>query len=339
MRKFIDYFSIRLIIFLASFIGLSFIAKKFYMAFLFAFAITFLASLIIDIIGRKKTAKNLLYSQFLQQAIIGGNDYVLDLVIDTLRITSYRHEANYLITNYGGQDVIIINSIKFGVVTPDEVLRHQQLCHSKNITECYLLSRIMDRRCLALARNLKEFNLHLITTKQLYHLALRRSKSSNKKLLEKRDNTPNITKVKFSDLFNILFSRRNCSRYLITACILAFMSIFTPLRTYYLVMSGVTVVLSALCLLPISDYNSPTKLGIFSKRTTEENDAFNQSLNRTFAEMSQTPPINTPLSANNNDDLEAQSSDNHDIDNSTESSLNKTATDTNTNMDNDNYNI
>ena len=71
-------------------------------------------------------------------------------------------------------------------------------------------------------------------------------------LLKKHETYPSfelVEKPRFSRLFSQMFSARNIKNYLFCAGIILLFSVFSPLKLYYYIASGVCVLLSLVCLI------------------------------------------------------------------------------------------
>lgn len=259
MRNLTDYLALRLFIFIATFIGMSFIAKTFLLAILYALSITLLLSIIIDIINKKKNRGSMSFSQFLEYSIINGNDYLLELIAKLLNLTDYTIKSNALTCNVNDANIMIIGALKFGNVSSDEVVKLHKTAIAEHVDELYLIARLLDRRSIAVANSFNDLKYIIISARRLYKLA------SKHHLIPKPTAQSHHTKSAVRTIISIALSRNLAPKYLLTAAVLGFMSIFTPLKTYYYVMTGIAMLLTVLSLSGISHNISPSKLGLFGK--------------------------------------------------------------------------
>lgn len=243
--KFIDYIVLRIIVFVLAFVITSLYIDNLWLSVAIAATVTLLASLLLDLItgGRHRRA----YAAYADSLIFGGNSAVM---AEVEKVTGLKGDItdNYLFA----ENKLVINAVKFGNVTGDEIIRYYRLHNKLHAEETYIIARHLDRKAMSVLNSV-DANIIYIPLKRVYHL----SKP------EKTQNT-NRRRRKFSDAFRYALSRSNATKYLFTALVLSVMSIFTPLKTYYLVLSGVTALLAVLSLSPIGENSGGGKRGIFS---------------------------------------------------------------------------
>lgn len=248
--KLIDFIVIRILIFLACFFALSLGVDSLLASLLLALVITFILSLIIDAVTGKRKAKG--YNRYLNTLIIGGNQAVFDEVKEITGLDGEVSENRMLLTDGS----YVFNCVKFGIVTADEIIRYYNRAVSDNVKTVYIISRQIDRKTASIMNYLDIDFVH-ISTKLLY----RRTDKSEPVTIKNHSRKP------FLSLFRFALARANAKRYLFTSAALIFMSVFTPLKVYYLVLSGIGILLSVLCLTPLGDDAYMGKKGIFERRT------------------------------------------------------------------------
>lgn len=250
--KHLDYLLVRIAVFVAAFVGLSYCINSLWLSLLVALIITFVLSLIIDAITGKRSARG--YNNYLNALIIGGNDKVFS---EVRAITHVEGEIkdNYMITN--GNEMIL-NGIKYSLVSPDEILKNYRIAKSMDIKTIYILARAIDRKSASIM-NYLDINYTHISVKYLY----RHSNKSECVAIAKRSRT------KIRQVFAFILARANAKRFLITSTLLMFLSIFTPLKAYYLTLGGLTFLLAILCLSPLGENTYKGKKGIFELRNTD----------------------------------------------------------------------
>lgn len=243
--KFIDYIVLRIIVFVLAFVITSLYIDNLWLSVAIAATVTLLASLLLDLItgGRHRRA----YAAYADSLIFGGNSAVM---AEVEKVTGLKGDItdNYLFA----ENKLVINAVKFGNVTGDEIIRYYRLQNKLNAEETYIIARHLDRKAMSVLNSV-DASIIYIPLKRVYHL----SKP------EKTQNTKRRRR-KISDAFRYALSRSNATKYLFTALVLGVMSIFTPLKTYYLVLSGVTALLAVLSLSPIGENSDGGKRGIFS---------------------------------------------------------------------------
>lgn len=243
--KFIDYIVLRIIVFVLAFVIASLYIDNLWLSVAISATVTLLASLLLDLItgGRHRRA----YAAYADGLIFGGNESVM---AEVEKVTGLKGNItdNYLFAD----SKLVINAVKFGNVTGDEIIRYYRLLKKLNAEETYIIARHLDRRAMSVLNSV-DANILYIPLKRLYHLSKPLKIENNKR-----------RRRKISDAFRFALSRANASKYLFTSLVLGIMSIFTPLKTYYLVLSGVTALLAVLSLSPIGENSDGGKRGIFS---------------------------------------------------------------------------
>lgn len=254
--KFVDYLVLRIIVFVLAFVIASLYIDNLWLSVAIAATATLLMSLLLDLItgGRHRRA----YAAYANELIIGGNDAVMS---EVKKITGLDGNVtdNYLFA----ENKLVINAVKFGNVTGDEIIRYFRLHNKLNSAETYIIARHLDRKAMSVLNSI-DANIIYIPLRRVYHLSRPEKMPSTKR-----------RRRKISDAFRYALSRSNASKYLFTALVLGVMSIFTPLKTYYLVLSSVTALLAVLSLSPIGENSDGGKRGIFSysrmKKVTHDN--------------------------------------------------------------------
>lgn len=247
--KLIDFIIIRFLIFIACFVALSLSIDNLWASILIALVITFILSLIIDAVTGKRKAKG--YNKYLNSLIIGGNKSVFDEVKAITGLDGELKENRMLLSDGS----YVFNCVKFGIVTADEIIRYYNQAAIAGVKNVYIISRQIDRKTASIMNYLDIDFIH-ISTKLLYH---RTNKSEPLEI-------KNHNRKSFISLFRFALARTNAKRYLFTSAALIFMSIFTPLKIYYLVLGGIGILLSVLCLTPLGDDTYMGKKGIFERR-------------------------------------------------------------------------
>lgn len=262
--KFVDYLVLRIIVFVLSFVIASLYIDNLWLSVAIAATATLLASLLLDLItgGRHRRA----YAAYADGLIFGGNDAVMS---EIKKITGLDGNVtdNYLFV----ENKLVINAVKFGNVTGDEIIRYYRLHNKLGAEETYIIARHLDRKAMSVLNSIDANIIH-IPLRRVYHLSRPEKMPSTKR-----------RRRKISDAFRYALSRTNASKYLFTALVLGIMSIFTPLKTYYLVLSGVTAFLAVLSLSPIGENSDGGKRGIFSysrmKRINRDDSANSDTTN------------------------------------------------------------
>ena len=109
------------------------ITIKIILASLFAL----LGLLVISAI-QKITRSKVNYKNFELYVSVQGANYIYDKLIKIFDGMNFKKRENFLISP---QNIMIMASIKFGNISPDEILKCSKTAHDNNAEKCYLIVR------------------------------------------------------------------------------------------------------------------------------------------------------------------------------------------------------
>ena len=110
----------------------------------------------------------------------------------------------------------------------------------KNFREIYICCKSCDNTARIMQNVLESQKITIYEQNDVFEL------------LKKHETYPSfelVAKPRFSRLFSQMFSARNIKNYLFCAGIILLFSVFSPLKLYYYIASGICVVLSLVCLI------------------------------------------------------------------------------------------
>lgn len=141
MKKIID----KTLTFTFLFILFYFVCVLFVQNFQLKIALSILASILFTTIislYQKLSSNKLNYKNFEILASVKGNDYILDKLLIALNNLHFTRKDNFLINE---QNEIIFCSIKFGSISPDEILKLDKTAKQENATKCYLIGKELQK--------------------------------------------------------------------------------------------------------------------------------------------------------------------------------------------------
>lgn len=141
------------------------------------------------------------------------------------------------------EKVIIFPNYKFSPCSMEEIAKFYRLAKEKNSKRIWILSRLNPRSLVLFARTLDvefEFKNSKTVRKFLYNRNM---------LMEKIPKKPvKRNKINWKELISGIFIKRRAKYFLFVGLSLAFLSIFSPLKIYYAVMSIFALGMGVACL-------------------------------------------------------------------------------------------
>lgn len=265
MAKIIDFIIFRVLIFIISFIICSLFLNNLWLSLGVSFIATVLVGLITKIIKGKFSAKYCNVDNFTKHCVINGPNYVYSLLAKIFYAEIIIEKTdNYLLLNRNGKDEMVISALKFGNISPDEILKYYNLAQKKNSNHIYIISRGIDRKSISLSNNLTSIKFSYISCRNLYKIA----KAQN--LLPDVKVKKTGARASLKTIIGVAFAKNNIKHYMFTCIILVLMSFITPLRYYYLSVALVAFILAMCCVFNVGA--SYTKTGLFDKRKLQKKD-------------------------------------------------------------------
>jgi hypothetical protein len=219
-----------LIFLLSSYISGSFIAG------LLSLTLSALIFFFLHKTVRFKKPEILSKKDFMRLLLLEGRDYVTETMRRVFSVF-YDTEAikEGITVKIGDKIILVYNGFKFGALSEEDVAASYRAAKQENIDEIYFFYNTADRRAFALA-NFIEQKIHLMPFKIFYKLA------------ERAKALPLPSKIKKPRRWGLIFksavSYVNIKYFLFASFSTALLSLFTPLRVYYLIFSAVNVLLA-----------------------------------------------------------------------------------------------
>lgn len=247
--------------FVISYLFLNLFLKSFYTKIFLSILVSILATVTISLVQKKK-ANKLNYKNFALYASVKGNDYLLEKIKLLFPKMQFEKKNNYLISS---DNTIIFCSVKFGNVSPDEIIKISNTAKEENCTKCYLIAKDLQKNASSVIFNFAD-NIKFIPLKIVFKCL----KSNN--LLDEKLSTK-IGKINYSNnIFDFIFAKNNAKRFLLVATILFLTSLIVPFKTYYIFLGATNIVLALICIIRGKVCNANSKNGIFDN-TKSSNDA------------------------------------------------------------------
>lgn len=261
MGKIVDAIIIRLIIFVGVTIISLFAIKSTAAAIAISALITIIISICLHAIEKKKKVKAMKLKKFNTYMIVYGFDRIAEIIEKIFPNTERKN--GYMIAE---QSYVIVPNYKFSKVGKDDIIKAYRLSLTENVNDIYIIGIEIDREALLFSSTLSGKKFYFIPSKVFYKAV----KAND--LLPKCELDVKSEKIKLRDILGIFFSKSNAKRYLFAAIILLLLGFLTPLKTYYLIISGVTLILAVISLFSKTSGENANKYGIFGKYQLSDNE-------------------------------------------------------------------
>ena len=210
------------------------------------FVIGLLISIAVGLLGflsyksLNKDGKRQKKSSFFASILLYGKDYsnkLISFLIPTEKFIIQKE--GYLIID-GERKILVFNNIKYGNVNEEDISKIFRINLVENCHKVILFCRDIDKKALTLFASLP-FEYQVVNLKNLYRLCEKKGLVPQEKVLVK-------TKPNLKVFIKNSFSVKSMRYFLFSALSLSLLSLITPLKTYYLIFSGINLVLCILSL-------------------------------------------------------------------------------------------
>lgn len=235
MARIIDYVSVRFAIFMLLLIWCNYFFDSIFVAAAVAVSVFIVICIAVEGVKSKSTRKKFYSSEkFTRQLAIMGSEYALQLYADSYEL-SQTISGNKLYTD----DTLYFSAVKFGSASADDVASAFRSAIEKNMRIVKIICRDASRDASLLAESLP-----LDVTFIKSHYIYKRLRSQNKlpPLLEMKKSR--LKGLSIKNMLANIFSTNNTRYYIFSGGILSVMSLITPMRLYYLIMSSVSFVMA-----------------------------------------------------------------------------------------------
>ena len=174
-------------------------------------------------------------STFFNNILLYGKEYSDRLISYLIPTNAHRIEnKDYIILN-GRKKTLILNNIKYGNANEEDVAKIFRINLLEKCEKVIMFCRDIDKKALTLLSTLT-LEYRIVNIKNLHRLA-------EKKGLIHEDSAPNRPKPKLRVLVKNTFSVKSMRYFLFSALGLSLLSLITPLKLYYLIFSGINLIL------------------------------------------------------------------------------------------------
>lgn len=238
MSVILDLMLLSFIIFIASYICLSFLSIGLGIKILCSALITLVLSSIVKRALFKGKSSEINYRKFVTYLIWQGEDKAKELLKELCADDKFEDKGDYVIAN----DKAIFLWTKYGSISADTIVKFYRACKKDSIDEAYVLTTNSDKKMMALVKTFGDVTITFNTFKPVY----RHLKKQNKLPSDIREKIPAAQIVKL--IFHTAFTRKNGFRFVGISLLLLAISFFTPFGKYYLTLASINLVLAIVCL-------------------------------------------------------------------------------------------
>lgn len=255
IRLIIDKILTIICLFIPSYLLLNFLTDNIAVKIALSCLISILGLAIISL-WHKVNSKRINYKNFELYVNVHGADYIYDKLLKVFENMQFERQGDYLISP---QKVMIIASVKFGSVSPDEVIKHNRTALSNGAEKCYLIAKELPKNAALAIFNFAP-KLKFIPLKIVYKLLKSHGLLSEKMHIA-------LGKLNYSpSIFDVVFSKNNLKKFLFVAVILLLFSFIIPFKIYYIVLGGINIVFAVICLVRGKTNTANGQYEIFDKR-------------------------------------------------------------------------
>lgn len=262
IRAFIDKFLTLICLFIPFYLISNFISQNVAIKILLATLFSVLGITAISLIQKYNKSK-VNYKNFELYATVHGASYIYEMLLQVFDNIDFVSKGDYLISS---DKTMIVCSVKFGGISPDEILKYSKMAQKEEATKCYLIAKDLPKNAAMTLFNFAD-NLKFIPLKIVFKL-LKSHKLLPQKLSVK------IGKLDYSNnIFDIIFDSNNIKKFLFVAVILFAFSFLIPLKIYYIVLGSINILFAIICLIRGKSGKYNGKYEIFEKKNNFKQNA------------------------------------------------------------------
>ncbi|MDE5549265.1 MAG: hypothetical protein K2J13_03335 [Clostridia bacterium] len=238
MSIILDLALLTFIIFIASYICLSFLTMSIGVKLLCCALITIVVASLIKKLLFKGKSNEINYRKFVTYLIWQGEDKAKELLKELCVDGDFVDNGDYVVAH--GKAIFLWT--KYGAISADTIVKFYRTCKKNSINEAYVLTTNRDKKMMSLIKSFGDVTITFCTFKPVYkHL-----KTQSKLPTDIREKIPPAQLVKL--IFHTAFTRKNGFRFAGVSLLLLAISFFTPFGKYYLVLASINLVLAVVCL-------------------------------------------------------------------------------------------
>jgi hypothetical protein len=247
MAKLIDYIALRLVAFIALSLLLYSFFEKFFLSAVVAALIVGAGSVVYGKFfaakfKRERTNSENLFKFFLTR----GNAYAAEYICGHIKSEfAPVLDGEFISFKNGETSGLIFPIFKYSKISKDEIVKIYRISRERAAQKVYIIAKNFDRDVFLAAADL---GLSLSMLKIPVLCRYLKSVRALPPPPEKKQK-PKTDSARLKAIAESVFSAKNGRRFLFAAVMTLLMSVLTPLKTYYHILSAISFSLSVLCLL------------------------------------------------------------------------------------------
>ena len=239
MSIILDLILLTFIIFISSYICLSFLTMGLGIKLLCSALITIVIVTLVKKILLKGKSQDINYRKFVTYLIWQGEDKAKELLRSLCADGEFEDNGEYVVIN--GKAIFLWT--KYGSISADTIVKFYRICKKNSVDSAYVLTTNSDKKMIALVKSFGDVTISFSTFKSVY----RHLKKQNKLPNDIREKIPTSQLVKL--IIGSAFTRKNGFRFVGISILLLAISYFTPFGRYYLILASINLILALICLI------------------------------------------------------------------------------------------
>ena len=239
MSIILDLMLLTIIIFISSYICLSFLSMGLGVKLLCSALITIVITSLAKRLLFKSKSQDINFRKFVTYLIWQGEDKAKELLQQLCADGEFEDKGEYVVAN--GKTIFLWT--KYGSISADTIVKFYRTCKKNSIDEAYVLTTNGDKKMMTLVKSFGDVTILFSSFKPVY----KKLKKQNKLPTDIREKIPTAQLIKL--IFHSAFTRKNGFRFAGVSLLLLAISFFTPFGKYYLALASINLVLAIVCLI------------------------------------------------------------------------------------------
>jgi hypothetical protein len=265
MAKLIDYIAIRLVAFAALSVLFYSLFEKFFLSAILSALIVVAGSVVYGKFFASKIKREYINSENLFKFfLINGNAFAAEYICGNIK-PEFKPvlDGEFISVKNGETNGLIFPIFKYSKIGKDEIVKIYRVSRERAAQKVFIIAKNFDRDVFLAAADLN-LSLSMIKIPVLcrYLKSVRALPPPPEKKPKNKDS------IGLKVIADSVFSTKNSRRFLFATLITLLMSVLTPLKIYYCIMSAISFSLAALCLLIPS--KSVAQNGIFDVKKNKK---------------------------------------------------------------------
>lgn len=232
---------------------LTYLTKRVWLAIILAVAIWGCAAVsITHFVGRRKKKREMPLSEMEETLALLSNERICEKALSLFpSACNAEIKGDYLIYTDAGITKALFPIFKFGAISGDDIAKVNRTSQAVGAKSVTIAGKLPSRPVLLLAAKLKT-PITFIGTSEVRRILIKHNLMPKSARSKPKKSSFKEWKERGKRSFSNIFVRRRARLFLLSGCSLAFVSIFSPLKIYYVAMATLSFLLMAICL--INDY-------------------------------------------------------------------------------------